>query len=132
VQRRREKAWNAFAHLFVRQSPANLLVSSEPGGAVAVDSRVCEPLVAALGGFHLGHADCSSFSTSTRRTQRIELLHNAGAPKPGHFEEKSMRIVTILLLVAAALAAGCNTMSGAGQDISNGGQAIHKSAEDAK
>jgi entericidin B len=42
------------------------------------------------------------------------------------------RIVALFLIAATALLAGCNTVAGAGEDISKGGQAIHNSAEQAK
>ncbi len=44
------------------------------------------------------------------------------------------RIIAMLLLTGTALTAlaGCNTMSGAGQDISAGGQALSNSAEQHK
>lgn len=44
-----------------------------------------------------------------------------------------MRNVILLALVAASLAAaGCNTMSGAGKDVSSAGDAVTNTAEDAK
>ncbi|KKB62508.1 entericidin [Robbsia andropogonis] len=44
------------------------------------------------------------------------------------------RIVALLLLSATAMSmlAGCNTMAGAGQDISAGGNALTNSAEKSK
>jgi entericidin B len=42
------------------------------------------------------------------------------------------RLIALLLIAGAALLAGCNTIAGAGEDISKGGQAIHNSAEQAK
>ncbi len=42
------------------------------------------------------------------------------------------RLVVLFLIAGTALLAGCNTVAGAGTDISKGGQAIHNSAEDAK
>lgn len=42
------------------------------------------------------------------------------------------RIIAMLLIAGTAALAGCNTISGAGQDISKGGQAIHNSAEEHK
>jgi entericidin B len=44
------------------------------------------------------------------------------------------RLIALLLFVAAGTAtlSACNTVSGAGQDISKGGQAISNSAEQAK
>ena len=38
------------------------------------------------------------------------------------------RIVLALVLVAATLAAACNTVRGIGKDIERGGQAIEKAA----
>ena len=44
-----------------------------------------------------------------------------------------MKTLTLLLLCAFALvAAGCNTVEGAGKDVKAGGAAIEKSAEKAK
>lgn len=42
------------------------------------------------------------------------------------------KIVLALMVGATALVAGCNTMAGAGADISAGGQAIENAAERAK
>jgi entericidin B len=42
------------------------------------------------------------------------------------------RFVALFLIAATALLVGCNTVAGAGEDISKGGQAIHNSAEQAK
>ena len=43
------------------------------------------------------------------------------------------RLIALLLIAGSAAAlAGCNTMAGAGQDISSGGHAITNSAEKAK
>jgi predicted small secreted protein len=39
------------------------------------------------------------------------------------------RIIALLLLAGTATLAACNTMAGAGQDISKGGNAITNSAE---
>lgn len=43
------------------------------------------------------------------------------------------RLIALLLIAGSAAAlAGCNTMAGAGEDISSGGHAITNSAEKAK
>ncbi|CAG4885654.1 entericidin A/B family lipoprotein [Paraburkholderia gardini] len=43
------------------------------------------------------------------------------------------RLIALLLLAGSAmLVTGCNTVAGAGQDISKGGNAISNSAEKAK
>ena len=42
------------------------------------------------------------------------------------------RLIALLLIAGSAVLAGCNTMAGAGQDISSGGHAITNSAEEAK
>jgi entericidin B len=42
------------------------------------------------------------------------------------------RLIALFLITGTALLAGCNTVAGAGEDISKGGQAIHNTAEDAK
>jgi len=47
-------------------------------------------------------------------------------------EDTMMRLIVLFMIAGTALLAGCNTVVGAGQDISKGGQAIHNSAEDAK
>ena len=43
-----------------------------------------------------------------------------------------MRLIVLFMIAGTALLAGCNTVAGAGQDISKGGQAIHNTAEEAK
>jgi entericidin B len=42
------------------------------------------------------------------------------------------RLIALLLIAGTAMLAGCNTMAGAGQDISKGGDALTNSAEKAK
>ncbi|MGA3251332.1 MULTISPECIES: entericidin A/B family lipoprotein [Paraburkholderia] len=42
------------------------------------------------------------------------------------------RLIALLLIAGTAALAGCNTMAGAGQDISNGGHDLTNSAEQAK
>jgi predicted small secreted protein len=42
------------------------------------------------------------------------------------------RIIALLLIAGSAALAACNTVSGAGQDISKGGNAITNSAEEHK
>ncbi|CAE6772411.1 hypothetical protein R69927_06625 [Paraburkholderia domus] len=42
------------------------------------------------------------------------------------------RLIALFLVAGTAFLAGCNTIAGAGEDISKGGQAIHNSAEEAK
>jgi predicted small secreted protein len=62
---------------------------------------------------------------------RIRLVTAAGTrnlPKG----DNMTRFVALFLIAATALLAGCNTVAGAGEDISKGGQAIHNSAEQAK
>ena len=62
---------------------------------------------------------------------RIRLVTAAGTrnqPKGNNMT----RFVALFLIAAIALLAGCNTIAGAGEDISKGGQAIHNSAEQAK
>jgi len=39
------------------------------------------------------------------------------------------KALVVALLMMTVLAAGCNTMAGAGKDIEKGGQAIENSAE---
>ena len=44
-----------------------------------------------------------------------------------------MRKVVLLMITAAALSlAACNTVKGAGQDVSSAGHAVSQTAEDAK
>jgi predicted small secreted protein len=42
------------------------------------------------------------------------------------------RLIALLLIASTTLLGSCNTIAGAGEDISKGGQAIHNSAEQAK
>lgn len=42
------------------------------------------------------------------------------------------RIIALLLIAGTAALAGCNTMAGAGQDISKSGHALTNSAEEHK
>jgi predicted small secreted protein len=42
------------------------------------------------------------------------------------------QLIALLLIAGTAILAGCNTVAGAGEDLSKGGQAIHNSAEQAK
>jgi entericidin B len=42
------------------------------------------------------------------------------------------RLIALLLIAGTAVLAGCNTMAGAGEDISKGGHAITNEAEKAK
>ncbi|SDV49145.1 entericidin A/B family lipoprotein [Chitinasiproducens palmae] len=42
------------------------------------------------------------------------------------------RLIALLLLAGTAALAGCNTMAGAGQDISRGGDKLTNSAEQHK
>ena len=44
----------------------------------------------------------------------------------------STRLIALLLLVGSVALAGCNTMAGAGEDISAGGHALTNSAESSK
>jgi entericidin B len=47
-------------------------------------------------------------------------------------EHAMKRLIVLFMIAGIALLAGCNTVAGAGEDISKGGQAIHNTAEDAK
>jgi entericidin B len=42
------------------------------------------------------------------------------------------RLIALLLIAGTAALAGCNTMEGAGQDISNGGHDLSNAAQNAK
>lgn len=43
-----------------------------------------------------------------------------------------MKKITLIAIAAAALLAGCNTVSGLGQDVKAGGQAVSNTAQDIK
>lgn len=43
-----------------------------------------------------------------------------------------LRFIAWMLIAGITVLAGCNTIAGAGQDISNGGQAIKNQADEAK
>jgi entericidin B len=62
---------------------------------------------------------------------RIGLATAAG-PENSSKGDIMTRIIALLLIAGTTLLAGCNTVAGAGQDISKGGQAIHNTAEEAK
>jgi predicted small secreted protein len=47
-------------------------------------------------------------------------------------EDNMKRFIVLFLIAGTALLAGCNTVAGAGEDISKGGQALDNSAEQAK
>lgn len=42
------------------------------------------------------------------------------------------KIVTMAVLAGAVLVAGCNTVAGAGRDVSSAGDAVSKTANDVK
>ncbi|MGA7779592.1 MAG: entericidin A/B family lipoprotein [Paraburkholderia sp.] len=42
------------------------------------------------------------------------------------------RLIALILICGTAALAGCNTMAGAGQDISNGGHDLSNAADNAK
>ncbi|ARS52888.1 entericidin [Kushneria konosiri] len=42
---------------------------------------------------------------------------------------KRMMLLMVVMLLSAAVLGGCNTMHGAGEDISEGGQAIQNAAD---
>ena len=43
-----------------------------------------------------------------------------------------IRLIVSMLIAGIAVLAGCNTMAGAGKDISKGGQAIKNEAQESK
>ncbi|MGF6595346.1 entericidin B [Paraburkholderia sp. GAS448] len=43
-----------------------------------------------------------------------------------------IRLIALMLIAGTAVLAGCNTVAGAGQDISKGGQAIKNEAQESK
>lgn len=63
----------------------------------------------------------------------------ASRDKCGHLSDPELnkgkimiRLIAWMLIAGTAVLAGCNTMAGAGQDISKGGQAIKNEAQEAK
>jgi predicted small secreted protein len=59
-------------------------------------------------------------------------LHERAPPAGARFNSRGKlmtRLIALLLIAATAVLAGCNTMAGAGQDISKGGNAITNSAD---
>jgi entericidin B len=64
----------------------------------------------------------------TAKSSKINLVSD-----PDLHEGKTMiRLIAWILIACSAVLAGCNTMAGAGQDISKGGQAIKNEAQEAK
>lgn len=61
---------------------------------------------------------------------RVEVVSGARADGTWRFNMKTTFAVLAFLL--AATAAACNTVEGAGQDLSSAGQAIENSADNAK
>jgi len=55
-----------------------------------------------------------------------------GAPHSNFNQEFHMKTLMIALFGASVLLAGCNTLSGAGQDVQAAGSAVEKAAEKAK
>ncbi|SFC72043.1 Predicted small secreted protein [Kushneria avicenniae] len=58
------------------------------------------------------------------------LIRAAGRPftREGNYMKRMMLLMVVMLLSAGVLG-GCNTMHGAGEDISDGGQAIQNAAD---
>ena len=46
--------------------------------------------------------------------------------------KEMIRLIAWMLIAGTAVLVGCNTIAGAGQDISKGGQAIKNEAQEAK
>jgi entericidin B len=74
----------------------------------------------------IGWRDARSDDRSARRQSgaSIECILQRGT--------LMTRLIALLLIAGTAALAGCNTMAGAGQDISNGGHDLTNSAEQAK
>lgn len=57
-------------------------------------------------------------------------MYAAGRPiKQEDNVMKRMMLLMVVMLLSAAVLGGCNTMHGAGEDISEGGQAIQNAAD---
>jgi entericidin B len=73
--------------------------------------------------------DANRRSGQHLQQNRLKLICSA----PDLHEGKIMiRLIAWILIAGSAVLAGCNTMAGAGQDISKGGQAIKNEAQEAK
>ena len=55
-------------------------------------------------------------------------LHNKFSTQPSFKKENVMKKLVLIACAAVVFLAGCNTVKGAGQDISRGGQAVSKTA----
>jgi predicted small secreted protein len=65
---------------------------------------------------------------TTKHDARTRFLSRISTSRGIHMT----RLIALLLIAGTAALAGCNTVSGAGQDLSKGGQAISNSAEEHK
>ena len=66
----------------------------------------------------------------TARRTRVSALSRG--PLSTARKEKTMKTTLALLMAAAFMIGGCNTIAGAGKDIEAGGEAVHDTAEDVK
>ncbi len=72
----------------------------------------------------------SSNAVTLRR--RLRSLFKRRLSRPYIVKENMMKkllAVSFILLVSASALAGCNTVSGAGQDVQAGGRAVQDAAE---
>jgi len=77
---------------------------------------------------HQGSA-CSCHSSSDRKISDSQPVADTRNLSKGN---NMIRVIALFLIASTALLASCNTVAGAGDDISKGGQAVHNTAEDAK
>jgi entericidin B len=64
-----------------------------------------------------------------RTSGTLSWLQRPAYPDQTQGELLMTRLIVLLLIAGTAALAGCNTMAGAGQDISKGGNAITNSAD---
>jgi entericidin B len=64
-----------------------------------------------------------------RRQNRLKSIWSDPDSNKGKI---MIRLIAWMLIAGTAVLAGCNTMAGAGQDISKGGQAIKNEAQEPK
>jgi entericidin B len=105
-----------------------------PRCRMSFEPRVLRGLDAVAGprfAYNKIHAECPCWPRWAHGTHAYPARHRCRRQEPVE-GDNMMRFIALFLIVATALLAGCNTVAGAGEDISKGGQAIHNSAEQAK
>ena len=72
--------------------------------------------------------------TQLRRWRSLEaLIYTRPCSRTGAIAEKTMRKLVIIAAALASLSvAACNTVEGAGKDVSSAGRAVSDTAKDAK